>query len=149
MSLLGRGYDPICSVQSFNKIETENVGQVQQGGTATILQGLFSKYINRTGKNRGTNHTHLGKWSWYTLEGEPGHITKTITAYAPVGGSDSTFTSNWKHQHRYIQNNNLRTTVFNIFCDDLCTLLKSWRRQGDRIILLMDANNNVHKGKLS
>ena len=66
-----------------------------------------------------------------------------------MGGSDSTFASNWKHQLRYIQNNNLYTTPFNMFCDDLCTLLKSWRRQGDRIILLMDANDNVHKGKLS
>ena len=36
-----------------------------------------------------------------------------------------------------------------MFCDDLCTLLKSWRRQGDRIILLIGANNNVHKGTLS
>ena len=36
-----------------------------------------------------------------------------------------------------------------MFCDDLCMLLQSWRRHGDRIILLMDANNNVHNGKLS
>ena len=68
-SLLRRGCDPIQSVQSYNTIETKNVGQVQQGGTATILQGLFSKYVKKTGKNRGTDHTNLGRWSWYTLEG--------------------------------------------------------------------------------
>ena len=101
-SLLRRGYDPICLVQLFNKIGTKNVGQVQQGGTATILQGLFCKYIKKTGKNRGTDHTHLGRWSWYTLEGEPGYRMKVITAYTPVGGLDSIFTSNWKHQLRYI-----------------------------------------------
>ena len=93
-SLLRRGYDPICSVQLFNKIETKNVGQVQRGGTATILQGLFSKYVKKTGKNRGTNYANLGRWSWYTLEGEPGHRTKVITVYAPVGGLNSTFASN-------------------------------------------------------
>ena len=43
----------------------------------------------------------------------------------------------------------LRTTVFKMFCDDLCTLLQDWQTQGERIILLMDTNNNVHNGKLS
>ena len=83
-SLLRRGYDPMCSIQSFNKIEIKNIGQVQRGGTATILQGLFSKHVKKIGKNRGTNHTHLGRWSWKTLEGEPGHRTKIIATYAPV-----------------------------------------------------------------
>ena len=137
-------------MQLFNKIETKNVGQVQQGGTATILlQSIFSKYVKKTGKNRGSDHTHLRRWSWYTLKGEPGYRTKVIAAYAPVGGSDSTFASNWKHQLRYIQNNNLSTTLFKMFGNNLCTLLKSWRRQGDRIILLMDTNDNMYKGKLS
>ena len=62
---------------------------------------------------------------------------------------NSTFASNWKHQLRYIQTNNLHTTVFEMFCNDLCTLLQGWRTQGDRNILLMDANNTVHNRKLS
>ena len=122
---------------------------VQRGGTATILQGLLSKYVKKAGKNRGTDHTNLGRWSWYTLEGESGHRTKIITAYAPVGNERSSTGSNWKHQQRYIQKNNLLTTVFEMFCDDLCTLLQDWQSQNDRIILLMDANNNVHNGTLS
>ena len=81
----------------YNTIETKNVGQVQRGRTATILQGLFSKYVKKTGKNRETDHTNLGRWSWYTLEGESGHRAKIITAYAPVGNNNSTFGSNWKH----------------------------------------------------
>ena len=36
-----------------------------------------------------------------------------------------------------------------MFCDDLCDTLELWRSQGDRIILMMDANDNVFKGKLS
>ena len=79
-SLLRRGYDPMYSKKLFSKIKTKNVGHVQRGGTVTILQGLFSKYIKKTSKNRGTNHTHLRRWSWYTLEGEPGYRTKVIIA---------------------------------------------------------------------
>ena len=36
-----------------------------------------------------------------------------------------------------------------MFCDDLCEVLKTWRSKGDRIILMMDANDNVFSGKLS
>ena len=31
----------------------------------------------------GINHTGLGGWSWYQVEGEPGHRTYFITAYTP------------------------------------------------------------------
>ena len=36
-----------------------------------------------------------------------------------------------------------------MFCDNLCDVLKTWRSMGDRIILMMDANDNVFNGKLS
>ena len=36
-----------------------------------------------------------------------------------------------------------------MFCDDLCEVLKTWRSKGDRIILMMDTNENVFNGKLS
>ena len=83
------------------------------------------------------------------MEGEHGVRTRLITAYAPVGGKDSGPESYWKQQLRYIQNNSLNTTPFKMFCDDLCEVLKTWRSKGDRIILMMDANDNVFKGKLS
>ena len=75
--------------------------------------------------------------------------TRIITAYAPVGGKDSGPESYWKQQLRYIQNNSLNTNPFKMFCDDLCEVLQTWRSKGDRIILMMDANDNVFKGKLS
>ena len=37
-SLLIKGLDPIRAVNSFNRLETENIGNVERGGTATMLQ---------------------------------------------------------------------------------------------------------------
>ena len=75
-SMLRRGSDPIRSVVSFNKRETERVGNSQRGGTASIAHDALAKYI----KDSGADHTNLGRWSWFRLEGEPGHFTRVVTA---------------------------------------------------------------------
>lgn len=36
-----------------------------------------------------------------------------------------------------------------MFRDDLCTVLRQWRDRGDRIILLMEANNKVFDGLMN
>ena len=60
-ALLRRGYNPIRSVQSHNTLESSTtIDKVQRGGTATVLQGLFSKFVKKTGKSTGTDHTGLG-----------------------------------------------------------------------------------------
>ena len=69
-SLLRRGYNPIRLVESYNRHETKNIGKIQRGGTATILNGLFSKFVKKTGKSRGSDHTGLGRWAWVTMEGD-------------------------------------------------------------------------------
>ena len=89
-ALLRRGYNPIRSVQSHNTLESStSIGKVQRGGTAAVLQGLFSKFVKKTGKSTGMDHTGLVRWSWYTMEREHGVRTRIIMAYAPVGGKDS------------------------------------------------------------
>ena len=36
-----------------------------------------------------------------------------------------------------------------MFRDDLCAVLKQWRGLGDRIVLMMDANDNVLNGHIT
>ena len=144
-SLLRKGSDPIWVQKSFNTIETENIGYSQRGGTATVLNGALSKYI----KDANVDHTGLGRWSWVKLEGQPGHVTRIVTAYGPCGSKSSGNKTYYQQQRRYIQNNSLRTTVKKMFRDNLCATLRKWRNQGNRIILMMDANNTVSDGQLS
>ena len=140
-----KGSDPIWVQKSFNTIETENIGYSQRGRTATVLNGALSKYI----KDANVNHTGLGRWSWVKLEGQPGHVTRIVTAYGPCRSKSSGTKTYYQQQRRYIQNNSLRTTVKKMFRDDLCATLREWRNQGDRIILMMDANDTVSDKQLS
>ena len=79
-SLLRNGSDLIRLRKSFITLETENIGYSQRGGRRAL-----SKYV----KDSNVDHIGLGRWSWVKLEGEPGHITRIVTAYAPCGSRAS------------------------------------------------------------
>ena len=98
-SMLRKGGEPIKSVVLQNKTEGKEVGNKQRGGTSTIIKDSLSAYV----KTSGTDHTGLGRWSWYLLEGEPSHFTYVITAYAPCGNKDSGDATYFKQNERYIQ----------------------------------------------
>ena len=71
-----------------------------------------------------------------------------MSVYAPTGSNRSSGPkSNYKQQHRYIQEKGLRTDPITMFWDDLCKALRQWRECGDMIVLMMDSNNYVHSSK--
>ena len=59
-SLLRQGFDLIRLVNTFNKLDTKNIGNFQRSGTATVIQDILVTYV----KNAGIDHTHLGRWLW-------------------------------------------------------------------------------------
>ena len=108
----------------------------------TIINEQLCSYI----KDSGVDHTGLGRWSWYLLEGEPGYKTRVITAYAPCGDKTSDIATVYKQQWRYIQEKGLKTNPKSMFREDLLHALRQWKQEGDRLILMMDANENVQTG---
>ena len=144
-SILRDGKTPIRSVQSYNRYETDNIGYTQRGGTATVLRDELDGYF----KDLGKDETGLGMWSWYRIQGAPGCRTRIVSAYAPTGSEDSEPASYYKQIKRYIQKKGLRTTPKALFRDELYKELEHWRSLGDRIIRMMDANENVTDGILA
>ena len=141
-SMLRKGAEPIKSVVSQNKAEGKEVGNKQRGCTSTIIKDSLASFV----KKSGTDHTGLGRWSWYLLEGEPGHFTYVITAYAPCGNKDSGKCTYYKQSERYILSQGLRTNPKTMFREDLLALLRKWRKVGRRVVLMMDANEHVEDG---
>ena len=141
-SILRSGAEPIRSVTSQNKTEGEKIGNKQRGGTSTVIRDVLTAYV----KDSGVDHTGLGRWSWYLLEGEPSHFTYVITAYAPCGNSDSGVSTYYRQSLRFIQKHGLRTNPKTMFRDDLLCLLRRWRTVGRRVMLMMDANEHVTEG---
>jgi len=53
------------------------VSNHQQGGTGLLAVNEIIPYC----KKAGNDFRHLGRWSWYTLQGDSTHRTRVITAY--------------------------------------------------------------------
>ena len=144
-TILRNGDEPIRSVASHNKLETKNAGRAQRGGTATVIRDLLAPFV----KDSNVDHTKLGRWSWCVLEAEGGHRTRVVTAYSPVTNSATGLRTTVQQQWRYIRKKGLKTTPRQMFQDDLINLLRLWREKGDRLVLLMDANDHVVDGELA
>jgi hypothetical protein len=144
--MLQRTIENIQSVTSHNKREgkEKGAGKVQRGGTATILREELTAHVTTS----GVDPSGLGRWSWYLLEGEEGYRTRVVTAYAPCGSAASRSETYYQQQMRYITEKALKTNPKQMFREDLLTQLRKWRAQGDRAILMMDANEDVIDGAM-
>ena len=139
------------SVSSFNTTEKPK-GHYQPGGTAIVATNTLCGHI----KNTGVDFRKLGRWSWMLLEGEPGHRTRIIQVYS-VGNNRSTeLGSAYQQSLRCIQTNDLRsttspddpTTPKDLLTTDLLKQLRTWKMQGDQMIVMMDANDHILTGSL-
>ena len=65
------------SVSSSNTAERLESNHLP-GGTAIVTTNTLGGYIKCTGKD----YRNLGRWSWMQVEGEAGHRTRIVQAYA-------------------------------------------------------------------
>ena len=129
------------SVTGHNKHENPPTKH-QMGGTGIIAVNEINEYC----KKSGTDFRGLGRWSWFVLEGSPEHRTRVLSVYH-VRKAKPQGPKRYYQQHlRYIQNKGLHTNPYDMFCDDLLRQLRVWKKEGDRILLMMDANEHVLDG---
>ena len=129
---------------SFN-VAGPNISLGQQGGTAIVLLHGLLQYANKTAHN----FRNLGRWASWVLSTNPLHRTRLVSAYCP-GRSKKTGLKMVYQQHpRLIQSNNLRCSPYELFIEDLCNQLHTWKAAGDRILLFNDANEDILHGRLA
>ena len=77
------------------------------------------------------------------------HRTRVVTAYNLGDSKPKGLKTNYQQQLRYIQDKDLDVDPETMFLLDLYALLKTWKDQGDRILLFIDANSHILKGRLA
>jgi hypothetical protein len=121
----------------------ENFGKVQQEGTSLIMFRPLTDQLdfNESGKN----DTGLGRWSVMTVQGD-GARTRIVCGYNPCGNSKLNSSMTYQQHRRYFitQQKDLSCPKVG-FRQDLVKVLKKWREEGDRLIVCMDANEDIYK----
>ena len=125
--------------------EHENFGRYQQGGTFMLAFGAIASRM----MEKGTDETGLGRWTWMRFTGREGHSTRIVAAYQPCRTSRHRLGTVYSQHLRYFESRGDFTCPREAFVRDLEKELCRWRQQGDRIVLMMDGNEDSTQGPLS
>lgn len=121
----------------------ENVGRIQQGGTSLLLFGYLTQHLDSN--ESGKDPTGLGRWSVMTLQGE-GMRTQIICGYNPSGNNKINSGTSYQQQQRFlITTHQDLTCPQKKFYEDLTAQLSKWREEGDRLVVCMDANEDIYR----
>jgi hypothetical protein len=120
----------------------ENVSQIQQGGASLLLFGHLTEQLDF--KKSGKDPTGLGRWTVMTLQGE-GAQTWIVCGYNPCSNSRLNSGTSYQQQRRFfVTEKGDLSCPRKKFLEDLTGLLNQWRDEGDRIVVWMDANENIY-----
>jgi hypothetical protein len=98
----------------------------------------------------GTDDRQLGRFAWTKLQGRHGNVARLISVYVPCLSSRSSGDLTVINQHRrYCASHNIDVCPRQLLLDDLRSALLAWRQAGERLIVFMDANENMLRGPFS
>ncbi len=124
----------------------KNISRVQQVETSLLLFGHLTNQLNQN--KSGKDKTGLGRWSVMTLQGN-GVCTRTICGYNPCGNAKlNSGTTYQQHRRYFVTMKKDITCPRKHFHDDFVKQLNKWHREGDRLVVCMDANEDIYKKSL-
>ena len=117
----------------------------QPGGIGLIACKELKQYIQGS---KG-DFRKLGRWNSWILGLNPAHRTRIVVAYQ-VGKTTSKAAYNtiFLQHHRYIQQKGICLTPRELFQQDFISNVRRWRGNGERLVIFMDFNEHILKGKL-
>lgn len=95
----------------------------------------------------GTDPSGLGRWCWFLCKGRDNVQTRIITACQPCRSSGAHHSGSCHRQqlwHFRKQSNAQPACPRRAFVRDFGAELRRWRNEGERLLAMMDANEDVH-----
>lgn len=98
----------------------------------------------------GVDERGLGRWSWLLLEGKDKVQVRVVTVYQPnLHKLSSQCGSVYSQQRAQLLKENIDRCPLEVFREDLVSQLKTWIKMKNKIIITIDANEDVRQGPLS
>ena len=138
------GEADVRSLGAHNVHELEGIGQTQEGGTGLLMFGPLTEYLYMPGSKKDA--TGLGRWTTMLLKGE-GVQTRIVCGYNQCANRHSNSRTSYQQQRRFfiMHQQDHRTCPHTKFWEDLIKLLKTWCVAGDRIVVCLDANEDIYR----
>jgi hypothetical protein len=130
-------FESLKVTAAYNRHDNNNITAQQWGGTS-----LWS--INNAAHRAiesGSDPYDLGRWSWTRYRGRGNITLRVICAYRPCDSSGS-LTVYAQHQN-YFDDENIEGCPRELFTTHILAEIDKWIQEGDQIILMLDANEDI------
>jgi hypothetical protein len=139
------GETELRAIASHNK--NKEAGQFQEGGSAMIVYGDLIQQYDPT--ESGWDDLGLAHWMNMKFKGDDNISTWVICGYSPCPNKKKDLGTVYQQHCWYLINTLKDDTYPQVgFREDLLCQLKQWRKDRERLILCMDADENIYQGKL-
>ena len=116
------------------------------GGTMMLAQGQHCHRI----ASMGADERGLGRWTWFLLSGVDKIKTRIISAYRPCKTNKVTSNGTVYRQHlQYYKDNDIDDCPLQMFDKELLELIRKCIRQREKVILMIDLNEDINQGEFS
>jgi hypothetical protein len=129
-------FESIKTTAAYNQHE-EHTQIVQWGGTSIWS---INNAVHRAIES-GADLSGLGRWSWTRYQGRGNVTLRVISAYRPCQ-SQGPLTVYAQHQNHF-DSQDIEGCPRDLFTAHLLEELETWISQGDQLILMIDANEDV------
>jgi hypothetical protein len=131
-------FRPAASLIAYNTNEATALQTNKQfGGVVLTTVNDLTARLSSSDKD----DTNLGRWTSMLFEGSNDHKTRLVTAYRPCKGGE--IGSVYSQHQRYFRAKGEFTCPRKLFITHFSKQLKKWHDAGERIIVHLDANENL------
>eukprot|EP00956_Cyclotella_meneghiniana_P000971 scaffold1144_cov22-Cyclotella_meneghiniana.AAC.5 len=121
--------------------------RTKEGGTGLLAFGEVASLYNSS--NSGKDPTGLARFVYMELKGTEGRSTMILTGYCPCKNSTPNNGTSYQQQRRYfIKKEGREVCPRPRFISDLEAIVKKWKEEGRSVIVMLDANEDVYRGKI-
>jgi len=89
----------------------------------------------------------LSRWSSWQFFCNPNHVSRIVVAYRTCRLKAKGLCTIYQQQLRYIQVQGINCSPVELFDRDLAKQIKEWRKSGEWIVLVIDANDHLLPSK--
>ena len=134
----------VKTAKAYNKHDIATRSQC--GGTMMICRDQITHQM----VGSGADEKGIGRWSWMLFKEEREKRTRIITVYQPNKTNDPMKSGTpYQQQKRFLLNENIDLCPNEVLRKDLIKQITKWMNKGDRIIVMVDCNEDVRQGKLT
>ncbi len=134
------GETELRAIASHNK--NKEARKFQEGGTAMIVYGDLVQQFDP--EESGWDDLGLGRWTHMKFKGDNNISTRVICGCSPCANKKKDLGTVYQQYYWHLINTLKDDTCPRAqFRDDLLHQLKQWHKDGERLILCMDANKSL------